>query len=75
MVGSMVGAVIAMISNVTDNVPHGGPVVAVFKAVGNVPMFFVAILVGMAVTALLVNALKKTVSEDLHDQSDLQKGA
>lgn len=58
MVGSMVGAVIAMVSGVTDNVPHGGPVVAVFRAVGNVPMFFIAIIIGVIVTALLVNMLK-----------------
>lgn len=61
MIGSMVGAVIAMLSGVTDNVPHGGPVVAVLQAVGNVPMFFVAIVVGVLATAFLVNALKKPV--------------
>lgn len=58
MIGSMIGAVIAMLSGVTDNVPHGGPVVAVFQAVGKVPMFFVAIAAGIVVTAFLVNALK-----------------
>jgi PTS system fructose-specific IIC component len=63
MIGSMVGSVIAMLSGVTDHVPHGGPVVAVVRAVDNVPMFFVAILVGIVVTALLVNALKKEVTE------------
>lgn len=63
MIGSMVGAVIAMLAGVTDHVPHGGPIVAVFQAVENVPMFFVAILVGTIVTAFLVNALKKPVSD------------
>ncbi|SMO95696.1 PTS system, fructose-specific IIC component [Melghirimyces algeriensis] len=63
MIGSMVGAVVAMLTNVTDNVPHGGPIVAVFQAVGNVPMFFVAILIGMVVTAFTVNILKKPVEE------------
>lgn len=62
MVGSMVASVIAMLSNVTDSVPHGGPIVALFGAVGNVPMFFVAIAVGTLVTALLVNFLKKPVA-------------
>lgn len=61
MIGSMAGAVIAMLSNVADHVPHGGPIVAVFRAVDNVPMFFVSIVVGMIVTALLVNAVKKPV--------------
>ncbi|WP_083270812.1 PTS fructose transporter subunit IIABC [Bacillus marinisedimentorum] len=63
MIGSMVGAVIAMMSGVTDHVPHGGPVVAVFRAVENVPMFFVAIIAGVIVTALLVNVLKKPIDE------------
>nr|WP_044642308.1 fructose-specific PTS transporter subunit EIIC [Risungbinella massiliensis] len=62
MVGSMTASVIAMLSNVTDSVPHGGPVVALFQAVTNVPMFFVAIVVGTVVTALVVNALKKPVA-------------
>jgi fructose PTS system EIIBC or EIIC component len=64
MVGSMVGAVIAMLSNVTDHVPHGGPVVALLKAIDNVPMFFIAIIVGITVTAIMVNALKKPVYEE-----------
>ena len=61
MIGSMVGSVIAMLSGVTDHVPHGGPIVAVFQAVEHVPMFFVSIIIGMVVTALLVNAIKKPV--------------
>jgi PTS system fructose-specific IIC component len=61
MVGSMVGAIIAMLSGVTDNVPHGGPIVAVFQAVSNWLMFFVAIIVGVIVTALMVNMLKRPV--------------
>lgn len=61
MVGSMVGAVIAMLSNVGNNVPHGGPVVAVLGAVDNWMMFFVAIIIGVIVTAFMVNALKKDV--------------
>lgn len=61
MIGSMVGAVVAMLSNVADHVPHGGPIVAVFRAVDNVPMFFISIVIGMIVTALLVNAVKKPV--------------
>jgi PTS system fructose-specific IIC component len=70
MVGSMVGAVIAMLSSVGDHVPHGGPVVALLKAVDNVPMFFVSILAGVFVTAVMVNALKKPVyipEDESHD--------
>jgi len=61
MTGSIIGAVIAMMFRVADNVPHGGPVVAVFGAVENVVMFFVAIIVGAVVTAFMVNVLKKDV--------------
>ncbi|RXZ00657.1 PTS fructose transporter subunit IIABC [Fictibacillus sp. S7] len=61
VVGSMTGSVIAMMSGVGDKVAHGGPIVAVLGAVDNVAMFFVAVVVGVAVTALLVTVLKKNV--------------
>ncbi|GHI01661.1 PTS fructose transporter subunit IIABC [Neobacillus kokaensis] len=61
MVGSMVGAVIAMLSSVGDRVAHGGPIVAVLGAVDNVVMFFIAVIVGVIVTALMVISLKKNV--------------
>ncbi|PFX69825.1 PTS mannose transporter subunit IIABC [Bacillus cereus] len=63
MAGSMTGAVIAMIGHVGDRVAHGGPIVAVLGAVDNVFMFFVAVIVGSIVTAVVVNVLKKDVSE------------
>ncbi|ARI76447.1 fructose-specific PTS transporter subunit EIIC [Halobacillus mangrovi] len=62
VVGSMVGSVIAMLSSVGDRVAHGGPIVAVLGAVDNVLMFFIAAAVGIVVTALMVNALKKDVA-------------
>ncbi|MBM7551594.1 PTS fructose transporter subunit IIABC [Thalassobacillus pellis] len=62
MVGSMVGSVIAMLSSVGDRVAHGGPIVAVLGAVDNVVMFFVAAIVGVVVTAFMVNFLKKDVA-------------
>ncbi|MGL5381007.1 PTS fructose transporter subunit IIC [Clostridium sp.] len=58
MVGSIVGANIAMFSGVADRVPHGGPIVALMGAVDGVLMFFVAIIAGSIVTALMVNYLK-----------------
>ncbi|MBS4224872.1 fructose-specific PTS transporter subunit EIIC [Lederbergia citrea] len=64
MVGSMVGSVIAMIGNVGDRVAHGGPIVAVLGAVDNVVMFFIAAIVGVFVTAIMVNFLKKNVDVD-----------
>ncbi|MGM9928352.1 MAG: fructose PTS transporter subunit IIA [Bacillus sp. (in: firmicutes)] len=39
----------------------GGPIVALLGAVDNVLMFFVAVLAGSIVTAVMVNALKKDV--------------
>lgn len=62
MTGSIVGSVIAMMAGVGNNVPHGGPVVAVFGAINGVFMFFVAIIVGTVVTAFMVNTLKKDIS-------------
>src|SRR5699024_3122644 len=61
MTGSMVGAVIAMLGNVGNRVAHCGPIVAVLVAVDNVVMFFIAVIIGAFVTAILVNILKKDV--------------
>lgn len=61
MVGSMVASVISMLGNVGNNVPHGGPVVAVLGAISNPVMYFVGIIAGVIVAALMVNVLKKNV--------------
>ncbi|SDM45968.1 PTS fructose transporter subunit IIABC [Sediminibacillus halophilus] len=65
MVGSMAGSVIAMLGNVGDRVAHGGPIVGVLGAVDNVIMFFVAIIVGAIVTALMIKLVKKDVTDQL----------
>ncbi|MCO4851250.1 fructose-specific PTS transporter subunit EIIC [Bacillus vallismortis] len=62
MAGSMTGSVIAMVGNVGDRVAHGGPIVAVLGAVDHVLMFFIAVIAGSLVTALLINVLKKDVA-------------
>lgn len=62
MVGSMVGSVIAMLGNVGDKVAHGGPIVAVLGAVDHVLMFFIAVIVGAAVSVVLVSLLKKDIA-------------
>lgn len=59
VVGSMVGSVIAMIANVGGRVAHGGPIVAVLGGIDNVLMFFVSVIIGSMITALLVITLKK----------------
>ena len=53
MVGGAVAGGIAALFGVTNSVPHGGPIVAVFGAVSGVPMYFTALLVGAVVTALV----------------------
>jgi fructose PTS system EIIBC or EIIC component len=65
VVGSMVGSVIAMLSNVGNRVAHGGPIVAVLGAVDNVVMFFIAVIIGVLVTAFMVIALKKNVDGEV----------
>ncbi|OBA02141.1 PTS mannose transporter subunit IIABC [Paenibacillus polymyxa] len=62
MAGSMVGSVIAMLGNVGDKVAHGGPIVAVLGAVDHVWMFFIAVIVGAAVSVLLVSLLKRDIT-------------
>lgn len=58
MVGSIVGANIAMLGGVADRVPHGGPIVALMGGIDGVLMFLIAITVGSIVTALMINYLK-----------------
>lgn len=62
VVGSMVGSVVAMLTNVTNQVAHGGPIVAVLGAVGNVLMFFVAVAAGIATTVFMLSILKPNVA-------------
>ncbi|CAM5650552.1 fructose-specific PTS transporter subunit EIIC [Streptomyces chartreusis] len=57
MLGGAVAGAIAGVASVEDAVPHGGPIVAVLGAVSGVPMFFVAVVIGSAVTALTTVAL------------------
>jgi fructose-specific PTS system IIC-like component len=63
--GSAVGAAIAAIGKVGDHAPHGGPIV--LPVVDNKLMFLLAVLVGIAVTVIMVNILKKDVSEEEQD--------
>lgn len=56
MLGSMSAAVAAMQFGVADHAPHGGPIV--LPVVDNKMMFVVAILIGMAVTAISMIAVK-----------------
>jgi fructose-specific PTS system IIC-like component len=69
MVGSAVGAAVAAIGKVADHAPHGGPIV--LPVIDNRLMFIIAVLVGIAVTAVMVNALKKPVSQELQEDEGL----
>ncbi len=75
MVGSMAGAVVAMISGVGNRVAHGGPIVGVLGAVENIVMFFVAIIVGAFVAAVMVNFLKKDISSPVVVASDVNSNS
>ena len=57
MIGSAVTGALSMAFNATLSVPHGG--IFVFFAVGNWPLYILAIAVGTVITGLLVGILKK----------------
>jgi len=57
MVGGALTGALCMATGVTSQAPHGG--LFVFFAIGNLPMFIVAIVAGMVVSALAVIALKR----------------
>ncbi|BAW08675.1 PTS fructose transporter subunit IIC [Nocardia seriolae] len=57
MIGGAVAGAIAGVAGVGDAVPHGGPIVALLGAIEGIPMFFVAVLAGTVVTAVLTIAL------------------
>ena len=57
MLGSMTAAVVAMLGNVGDHAPHGGPIVML--VIDNRLMYIVAIAIGTLVTALSINLVKK----------------
>jgi PTS system fructose-specific IIC component len=56
MVGSMTAAVAAMIGQVGDHAPHGGPIV--LAVVDHRMIYVAAIIIGTVVTAIAINTLK-----------------
>ncbi|GLC29503.1 PTS fructose transporter subunit IIC [Clostridium omnivorum] len=69
MTGSAVGGAIAAIGKVGDHAPHGGPIV--LPVVDNRIWFVIAVIAGITVTSVMVNALKKPVSEEMEETSSL----
>ncbi|UUX32723.1 fructose-specific PTS transporter subunit EIIC [Fundicoccus culcitae] len=65
MGGSIVGSIIAMLSGVGGHVAHGGPIVALLGAIDNVFMYFVAVIVGVAVTIALLAVLVPDMEPEL----------
>lgn len=68
MTGSAIGAAIAALGGVTDHAPHGGPIV--LPVVDNKLMFIIAVVIGVAISAFMVNLLKKETSKDLAEEQD-----
>jgi fructose PTS system EIIBC or EIIC component len=71
MVGSAVGGAVAAIFKVGDHAPHGGPIV--LPVIDNRIGFIIAVLIGIAVTAFMVNALKKETA--VVEEEDMEESA
>jgi fructose-specific phosphotransferase system IIC component len=63
MIGSMVGAVIAMLGGVGNHAPHGGPIV--LPVIDNRIMYIIAIVAGSLTVALIINALRTLSASQL----------
>lgn len=64
MAGSAVTGALSMLFGATLRAPHGGIfVLPIPHAVGNLPMYTLAIVIGTVVTAILVNLLKRSVEK------------
>lgn len=61
ILGSATAGAIAMLLNVTNHVPHGGPIVALLGAITNIAYFFIAIIIGIIVSILALKILKKKI--------------
>lgn len=59
--GSAVAGALSMLFDCTLMAPHGG--IFVFPVVGNALLYFVSLVAGTAVSALLLGLLKKTVTQ------------
>ena len=73
MIGAMVGAAIAISVGVTNNVPHGGPVVAVLGAVDHVILFFVSVIIGSLITAFTTIFLKERAQRKVKQPESLKQ--
>lgn len=71
MAGSAVGSVISLLLNATNNAPWGGWIV--LPVVSNRIGYIIATLIGVTVTTIVLNILKKPVDETLTTNDDLDE--
>lgn len=71
MAGGAAAGVIAAVAGATDAVPHGGVIVALLGAVGNIFWYLLAIAVGTVVTAVTAVGLKTWMSGSKADSVDV----
>ncbi|NLZ53390.1 MAG: PTS fructose transporter subunit EIIC [Thermoanaerobacteraceae bacterium] len=69
MVGSAAGSVTAMLLSVGNNAPWGGWIV--LPDVQNIPGYIISTIVGVVVTALMVNILKKPIEQVQEENEEL----
>lgn len=63
MVGTVIGTIPAALFNVGGRVAHGGPIVALLGGIDNVLMFFVSVIIGVVATIIILNFVKKPLSQ------------
>ena len=68
MVGSAVGNIFAFLMGVLNHAPWGG--IIVLPVVDGRLWYFIAVILGSLVTALMINALKKPYVEKIEDKTD-----
>lgn len=68
MVGSSTGSILAMLFNVGNQAPWGGWIVLPVST--NIFGYMVSSLIGILVTALMVNALKKEAVDDIEETEE-----
>ncbi|SKC63673.1 PTS fructose transporter subunit IIABC [Maledivibacter halophilus] len=63
MIGSAVACVLGFLFGITNNVAHGGPIVAFLGAINNPLLALLAMLIGSLVTAFITIFMKKLISK------------
>lgn len=64
VVGSSVAGALGMFFNITNVVPHGGPIVGLLGATNNMLLFLAIIAIGTAVSTLMLTVLKRKAANN-----------